>query len=631
MPGRDDGRTGYARDLLLLPVALTALWTLAYQFVLVARWPAWSSIALLFVFSALVLIGLARWKGIRPEFGYTFHWAHSLLPVMGLAVGGAILFVLRPNQDDVVYFHRALTQLAHLSDPILTRQTSVDVDAAAFSPVHLATSHELLMAFLAHSLGCDPLYFYQVVGHFIAAFSIPFVFYFCARCFGLNRWSAAGGAACVIIFLLIDRSGLASFGNTALCRMWQGKAIVWILFPPVALSLTYRYMETGNRRDVVWLTLLGISGVGLSNSALYLLPAVVGCAGLAKIGLCLIPRCDTAAFRNQFIRSLYLGIPLIYPVAILLLLKLNVIPQPIDKRGFGAALISWRQGIDYVVGPPGDLWRDVVILLLIPLVLLRGSKGLFLFFYTCAILVFCLNPLLAHFWMRNITAACYFRLVYLLPIPLLCVFLPLAIAPEPAGRFEKRASVWGIAATLAVLLGCAFAYRGLSLAPRNKTLAWKSPLAYQILPANLQFAKAAGPYIAQSKLLAPAWTASCELPLLFPEMKVVAPRLATHYFSNAGKGQEGALRRMAQAFVEGEKGSDRERNAALARSFATVVTSGRATALAVPNGESQRVLAALQTIDPRWHRVLDAGGLVLIVPGAGQRPARDQPSETRRY
>ena len=77
------------------------------------------------------------------------------------------------------------------------------MDAAAFSPVHLATSYEMLMAFLGHCLRIDPLYFYQVIGHVLAAFSLPFALYWCARIFGLGRWAAAGGALLGIGFLLL--------------------------------------------------------------------------------------------------------------------------------------------------------------------------------------------------------------------------------------------------------------------------------------------------------------------------------------------------------------------------------------------------------------------------------------------
>jgi len=61
----------------------------------------------------------------------------------------------------------------------------------------------------------------------------------------------------------------------------------------------------------------------------------------------------------------------------------------------------------------------------------------------------------------------------------------------------------------------------------------------------------------------------------------------------------------------------------LANAFQLVIQSGRANAVAAPEPESARMLAALQSIDPRWRRVLKAGGLVLMLPqgGAPEGPA----------
>src|SRR5439155_25854942 len=114
-------------------------------------------------------------------------------------------------------------------------------------------------------------------------------------------------------------------------------------------------------------------------------------------------------------------------------------------------------------------------------------------------------------------------------------------------------------ALLAIVISFAHSYRALSIPPPLPEIAWKSPAEYQLLKANIAFAQATGRYIAHSKLLAPGWTASCELPLLFPEMKVVAPRLVTHYFANAGNPDEGILRAKAQAFVEGDKSGNLQR------------------------------------------------------------------------
>jgi hypothetical protein len=633
----------HAGDVLLLPIAGVAFWTLAYQLVLLARWPAktitWCFLAI--AIAGFFLLGrLFKETNAVPGNGYRFQFSHVFLLVLGIACGTIALFVRRPNQDDVVYFHRALAQLSMLDQPICLGETSVDMHAAAFSPVHLATSYEMLMAFLGHWLRINPLYFYQVIGHVVAAFLLPFVLYWCTRRLGLSPWAAAIGALLGIAFLLVsdpspfgaaasngtgqrlgslNTAGVGGFA-TVFGYLWQGKPIVWLLFLPIGLALTYRFLNRGNAGDLAWLTLLGIAGVGLSNSALYLIPAVVGCSSLAFFSLEAFERKARDDFWQRVGRRFSLLVPMVYPIGILALLSFNVIPKPIDVRMFGPTYIPWRTDLDFVIGGPADLVRDAVLMIVVPLLVVRGRNGLFLFLYLCAVWLLCLNPLLAHWWMKNLFAYCYCRLVYLLQLPL--VFAMLGSAGSRlvgSGQPSKSRSLTLVALLLA--LGSFFyTCRGLSIMPRNAKLGigWKSPREYQLLPANTDFAKAAGRYIAHAKLLAPCWTASCELPLLFPDMKVVAPRQVTHYFANAGNPDEGILRIKAQSFVERTKLENPKQLELLEPQFRQVIESGRATAVAAPEAESQRVLAALQSIDPGWHAVLEAGGLVLMLPSDTQ-------------
>jgi hypothetical protein len=392
----------------------------------------------------------------------------------------------------------------------------------------------------------------------------------------------------------------------------------------MGLSLSYRYLTRGNRSDVAWLTLLGIAGVGLSNSALYLIPAVIGCSWIAFFALELIQRKKQVELRTQIHRGLLLIIPMIYPMGILALLALNIIPKPIDTRAFGPEYIPWLEAVDFVMGGSAEHWRDAILMITVPLLIVRGKNGLFLFLYLSAVWLLCLNPLLAHWWMKNILASCYFRLVYLLQLPLLCAMLAAAGSrlARPGSFVKDRLAT--LLAFFAVLVSFLYAYRGLSIMPRDPKLGvgWKSPSECQLLPANLDFGNAAGRYIAHAKLLAPNWTASAELPLLFPQMKIVAPRVVTHYFANAGNAEEGVLRRQAQAFVESDKSGNIQRLRSLEPKFRQVIETGRANAVAAPESESDRVLGTLKSIEPGWHRVLEAGGLVLMLPSNAESQAK---------
>src|SRR6266508_6064550 len=72
----------YAGDVLLLPIAGVAFWTLAYQLVLIVRWPA-QTITWCFLGIAVAgFVALARlWTKTRatPGKGYRFHPSHLLV------------------------------------------------------------------------------------------------------------------------------------------------------------------------------------------------------------------------------------------------------------------------------------------------------------------------------------------------------------------------------------------------------------------------------------------------------------------------------------------------------------------------------------------------------------------------
>jgi hypothetical protein len=361
----------------------------------------------------------------------------------------------------------------------------------------------MLMAFLGHYLGIDPLYFYQIIGHALAAFAIPFVFYWCVRRFGLDRWPAALCASFGVGFLLLDNPGPAVIGTVsrywsfgmAAGYLWEGRSIVFILALPLALVLSYRFLSQANR-DSLWLTLLGIASVGLANPALYLIPAVIVFLG-GFFTTELFEHKKSEDLGKQIRRGLFLIIPLVYPIGILVLLIINIIPKPVDIRMYGPTYMPWVESMKFFSGGAAGYVRNIMLMIAVPLVVVRRKAGLFLFVYICAVWLLALNPLFARWWMRHIMALCHFRLNYLVPLPLLCALLP-AAAPQLLGK--QQASSLGnrlllAGALLAIIISFFYSYGALSITPISEQAGWKSPLEYQLVKDNMDFGRAAGRYI----------------------------------------------------------------------------------------------------------------------------------------
>src|SRR5437764_7880518 len=146
--------------------------------------------------------------------------------------------------------------------------------------------------------------------------------------------------------------------------------------------------------------------------------------------------------------------------------------------------MPWLEAMHYVIGGPAEYLRDILLLIAVPLLIVRGRNGLFLFFYLCAVWLLCLNPLLAPWWMKNIFAYTYFRLVYLLPLPLLCTLIAAAGPRLARPSSLSRTRLITAFALLAITVTFAYIFRGVSMLPRDPALGigWKSTTEWQLLP-----------------------------------------------------------------------------------------------------------------------------------------------------
>jgi hypothetical protein len=543
---------GILWDLVELPIAGFAAWTLAYHLTVLGALPArrvWV-IAALLVPPAVVLVARGRSRRDR-----------RLDAVVGaallLAIGaGAMTFVTSsPNLDDLSFFHRALVQLHHLRQPFHLADTLHDTHGIpSLSILHSLTAYEPLMAMGAHAIGLDPLWAYQHVGAFCAAASLALTLVLLSAELGVAPGLSVAAAACAITFLALDGNVIRSFGNVALGRFWQGKCILWSALLPATLLLVYRFLRAPAPRHHAMVVLAGISAVGLSGSGTVVFPALVLSVALA----------DLLALRLR-----HPGPPLLavlgsaYPCAIGLAFAAGVLPRPDMETWSHWEPVWWRNAYGYVVGDPSTLVRDLC-LLLVPAFALEGRARLLLVLLPPVIVALFLNPLSGPIVLRVITPANYWRFVYLFPLPL-CAGLIVACWTA-RGRGRRSVAVLALIAIAAAFRSPVYAANPLG------------PTAgYELPPAELAFARATLPRLRPGdRVLAPeqvVWT----LALLDPTLRFVAGRSieTPSLFRAAGRADGGMRRAAAQAFVTTgtpAAGADAGLRDAIARGLRAVVT-----------------------------------------------------------
>ena len=378
------------------PVLLFAVWTVLYHFFFFSRLPVRFLFPLFlgFVFAyALLAVRLhgPQWKSRRPD------WVRAL-PLVGLSVllAAVVLMLSRPDADDFDFLHRAVVQLGDLGSPILRTDTAHNVSALPpISTTHLLTSFELFLALSAHYASLDPVAVSQNCPAAVAAVLLPFVYFSLFRELRLSRRLSLTATVATIIFLLLDRAQHRSFGNFSLLRLWQGKVLLISVLLPYLILIQLR-SQRRNRRETAYLALLvGICAVGLSGSALFLIPLESATALVALA----FAHCLHA--RRHASRLFVLAVAVIYP----LMLAGVVLLDPASRLADVSVWVdgwppAWFQNAQLVLGDAGDLSRDALLLLVLPLTALSPALARVVRAFTFALLLLVLNPALGPLWLR---------------------------------------------------------------------------------------------------------------------------------------------------------------------------------------------------------------------------------------
>jgi len=341
-------------------------------------------------------------------------WPVTAVALLALLGGLASLAAIRPALDDANYAARAVYFLAHPDAPLdRALHGHALLDFPLVFPLLLTYTSELFWAYLAHLLGVPFLDVYHLAVPFVGGALIPLAWFLALHRFIRSPAAAVVGAAAVMAYLAIDGVSHQGFGNYAFVRIWHGKALLLSLVVPVFIAFALDWLDRPRPGAFAKLFVTGVCASGLSATALFLLPLLALCLGIAHI-------VSQGPSRRALATVVGLGASLAYLVGIGAFLWLT--EEPSDYQFLGSAVAfpeTFAGQLSFAFPGPVPLARVACLASLLACALLLPPPARrFLFGWLAAAVLLVLNPLMMTVVADHLTTYnTYWRLFYLLPFP----------------------------------------------------------------------------------------------------------------------------------------------------------------------------------------------------------------------
>jgi Family of unknown function (DUF6077) len=441
-----------------------------------ALWLSWSfraliGVALLSLLGAIALAAPRLRAALRSPAVRALDRPSALL--LAASVFGAVataLATLRPDSDDAYYLPNAHF---YLSQPDVAMSTVMRALADTGVTYHafvtsISLPVEYFWAALSYATGIEFLWLYYVLVPAAAAALVVGAWFLLLRRFDPTPAAAAFGAGMIALGLLLLGETHHCFGNFSFVRLWQGKTLFLALCLPLFAHYSIGFLKRGDLRSWGPPAALAMASVGLSMSSIFMLPLL---AGAIFLGWCAAERSAPRVFLG---RGVAFAATLLYPAGV----GFAVMRSSLQHLGGGSILNrgfppDFLGQFELVFGNGASFASGFVLVSLGGAALLvDGSRRRFLLGWLAAATVFFLNPVVAPFYLDNVTSTnTYWRLFYLIPFPLAWgIVATRTFALLPSRRV--KAVVCGALAT--AMAGLAFVPGGPGVL-QNVRLEWASP------------------------------------------------------------------------------------------------------------------------------------------------------------
>lgn len=275
-------RTG-ASPGVVRTLVLTTVTTGGTAAVLVAVGVAWPLIAALWLTAsgagtALAVLRLRESPG-HPDESRDRSCGVVVALVWATALAVLAMFTRWPNPDDLYYVNLSQWVVDNGTYPVRdTIFSDLVFPMSSWPPI---ASYDALAGTVARLAGVPAASVVYLIVPPLATFLAVLALWRLLRAWRVPAVALALSLA--LVFLLFDGGpGYAAPGNLFLIRIWQGKVILLCLMVPLLLVYALRYVERPTRARAGWLLAGGVAAVGLSTTAMFLVP-LLALGGVAPL------------------------------------------------------------------------------------------------------------------------------------------------------------------------------------------------------------------------------------------------------------------------------------------------------------------------------------------------------------
>jgi hypothetical protein len=338
-------------------------------------------------------------------------------PVWYLAIFavGMALFAHRPDWDDSAYVNMAVAIADNPGAPLLKNETMMGLqDAPIYFAVRKVHSLEIMAGAISLIAHVPAIFAMHIIIPAVAAFLTVLAYsqLFQIVCPRRVVWCVLG----TLLFLCTNGEAHASFGNFSFVRLHQGKGILVSILIPLIVGYSISFALRPNARTWLLLALSQAAAVGLTPTAVWVVPVIAFLGLLACFDL----------LGGRVVKVFPAGVlSSIYPLIVGIYMKLTIkMPASVFSNK-----LTWEQLFHYLGAYA--LGRTGFVLLILLCLLATWyfayehlARRICLVFPIGFLLVF-MNPFTIIHVADNITSAqVHWRSLWILPLPMMVgVFL----------------------------------------------------------------------------------------------------------------------------------------------------------------------------------------------------------------